>query len=449
MTRIVSWWSESGGSGKTTNAINSAAAMARDDTDVLLVDLDPQAASATDHAGFGHRQTTTGEPTMMDVFFGDATLRDVIVDAGAFDLAVGHEDLVGFNESLAASDRLGAEQLFVVRDAVIEVADDYDVIVLDTKASMDRLLNNSLVCGRNVMVALELSRKGVTSLAGLRDSIETLNDGLHRTDIELAIMGLVPSRVGTADLFERTREQLVAQNLPVAPFEISDYSVLSDAWDVERDLFAFVEADDVRDLRPYERPLLVTYTLIGRWLAGNYDYDAVIDVWDRLTDMDLEVDADPRAIIESAEEGRLVTDGGQRQSNEKPMPGFNPDGVDEDLERNGTAETAAETGGSDRSTPGGSVDVNPSSDDDIDAVAPDELPHRVRHESPKDARTSVTIYVGDEDKNRIKERESLAQREFDEDTIHTLDVYLAMFRDDGSEASFLAEMRSIGYGFFD
>ena len=78
-----------------------------------------------------------------------------------------------------------------------------------------------------------------------------------------------------------------------------------------------------------------------------------------------------------------------------------------------------------------------------------EIPHRVRHDSPKDGRKAKTLYLNAErDLTRLRELHSIAEAEFDE-KVHRLDIYLAAFRSDLSDESFLAEMRHIGYGYFD
>lgn len=77
-----------------------------------------------------------------------------------------------------------------------------------------------------------------------------------------------------------------------------------------------------------------------------------------------------------------------------------------------------------------------------------DLPHRIRHDSPKDERKQVTFYLAESDFERLHHFESLANREFDE-SVHKLDVYVAAFRANGTDGSFLAEMRTLGYGYFD
>jgi hypothetical protein len=84
----------------------------------------------------------------------------------------------------------------------------------------------------------------------------------------------------------------------------------------------------------------------------------------------------------------------------------------------------------------------------VSQSAPDEIPHRVRYDSPKTDRDQKMFYLNDEDLDRLSELGRLAETEFDEN-IHATDVRLAAFRSDLTEESFLSEMRAIGYGYFD
>ena len=89
---------------------------------------------------------------------------------------------------------------------------------------------------------------------------------------------------------------------------------------------------------------------------------------------------------------------------------------------------------------------NPNSN----SSGPDEIPHRVRYDSPKEARSTKTIALDDSDLERLSELESLAEQTFSEKT-YQMDVYLGALRAglySGDEA-FLEAMREIGYGYFD
>lgn len=130
---------------------------------------------------------------------------------------------------------------------------------------------------------------------------------------------------------------------------------------------------------------------------------------------------------------------------------YNFDGADDSFDSDTTSASTDKTT-SDES--GRNTEPTPNTDSDLHSTSnetqqPADIPHRVRYDSPKDRRKAKTFYLNtDEDLARLRELQSLAETEFEE-TVHRLDVYLAAFRSDLSDDSFLEEMQRIGYGYFD
>jgi len=81
--------------------------------------------------------------------------------------------------------------------------------------------------------------------------------------------------------------------------------------------------------------------------------------------------------------------------------------------------------------------------------SPDEIPHRIKYDSPKEGRDMVPFALENSDRKRLRDLHSIAEEEF-EVRVYKMDVYLAALRSDfNDDKSFLQEMREIGYGFFD
>lgn len=300
MALTYSWWSESGGPGKTTNCVHTAAAMGRDGYDVLAVDLDNQRGGLTHYMGYGeltHDDGAMTETTIMDVMFGEATPRDICVETPHFDLLPTHEDLTNFISRLDSSPRRGVDEFRVVRDMLDTVEDDYDIIVIDCKATLDELVDNSLFATQNVMVPLELTPKGKASQEGLEATVTAMHDGFSDLGVEIAIAGCVPSRVGQANIFERYREQHQDDGVPVSPFAVPEHSLLKYTWHHRMDLFSFIVSDETRNLREYEEHVPLAFKVIGRLMSGDMKYEDAVSIWDEVKDREMG-DATPKALLD-------------------------------------------------------------------------------------------------------------------------------------------------------
>lgn len=306
MARLYAWWSESGGAGKTTDCVNTSAAIGRDGHDVIAIDVDPQRGSLTHHVGHGDLLAGDQENTIMDVFFEGVDPREIIVETEHFDVLPGHEDLANFQSELNNSGRRGLNQFTVIRDVVEDLADDYDYIIVDCPATLTELTDNAIFATRNVMVPLELTAKGEASQEGLEETIGEMHDGFSDLGVEISINGCVPSRVGNAKIFEEYRDHFESEKIPISPFSIPEHSSLKYAWKAQMDIFGFMESDETRDLRPYEEHVPLAFKVVGRMMTGEYTYEDAIEHWDRVKDQEMG-DADPEALLDDDEEEETET----------------------------------------------------------------------------------------------------------------------------------------------
>jgi chromosome partitioning protein len=164
---IVAFAHHKGGTGKTTSCLNIAGYLQKDGKRVLVVDCDPQ-ANAT--SGLGVNPETL-ELSMYDVFmnvfegFPDVRIHDVITPtASGIDLAPATLDLVGVEPYLyGIEDRAG-----VLKEALAEVRNAYDFILIDTPPSMGQFVINGLVAADHTIVTLDpgtFALKGMEALS--------------------------------------------------------------------------------------------------------------------------------------------------------------------------------------------------------------------------------------------------------------------------------------------
>lgn len=173
-----------GGTGKTTSAVNAAAALAQEDKRVLLVDLDQQ-ASATRHLGIDPEPLS---PTLYDVYVRKTPISLVRQKtAFGFDLVPGHPLLAAVEEALEPGD----ENL--LREFLAGVRPDYDFILLDSPPGKAMLAISALVAASHVIIPLQAQRP---ALDGTHDIFRFIQDVVWKDyNPELKILGILPTMV--------------------------------------------------------------------------------------------------------------------------------------------------------------------------------------------------------------------------------------------------------------
>ncbi|MDR0935076.1 MAG: ParA family protein [Oscillospiraceae bacterium] len=171
MAKTIALFNQQGGVGKTTTAVNLTAALTLTGRRVLLVDVDPQGHSTS---GLGVDKDAAAFSSY-NVLLEGVPVSRAIVKTKYGSVIPANKGLFGAGIQLTSFEK----REHVLRSALLEVQNDFDVIFIDCPALLELLTLNALVAADSLIIPVQCEYLALEGIADLMTSIKMLQRGLN------------------------------------------------------------------------------------------------------------------------------------------------------------------------------------------------------------------------------------------------------------------------------
>jgi chromosome partitioning protein len=202
MAEVIAILNQKGGCGKTTTAVNLAAALAHYGKQVLVVDMDPQGNATT---GFGVEKNEVTR-TIYTVLTGESTLKEAVIDTNIPGLDVIASNIALSGAEIELSKEVGYHTILEL--AMETITEGYDYIFIDVPPSLGILTINCLVAADSVIIPIQAEFYALEGMADLLEAIQLVETRLKSpSPIKGILLTLYDSRTRLGrDVYSNVKE---------------------------------------------------------------------------------------------------------------------------------------------------------------------------------------------------------------------------------------------------
>ena len=188
MAKVISIANQKGGVGKTTTSVNLSACLAQKGKRVLLIDIDPQ-GNATSGLGVEAHDKKSVYNVIVDEEKMQDTIQPTVVKK--LDVCPANIDLAGAEVELVSM----VSRETRLKDAIDEIKENYDYILIDCPPSLGILTTNALTASDSVLIPVQCEFYALEGIMQLLNTIRLARKNLNPTlDVEGVVLTMLDSR---------------------------------------------------------------------------------------------------------------------------------------------------------------------------------------------------------------------------------------------------------------